>query len=86
MAEIWSQLLGIGHVDADESFFAVGGHSLLVPQLVGRIRQRFGVDIPIWECLAHSTLAGMSALVAAAGPQSTAAQPDPTHAQLLPRR
>jgi (S)-beta-tyrosine adenylation enzyme len=86
MAEIWSQLLGIGHVDADESFFAVGGHSLLVPQLVGRIRQRFGVDIPIWECLAHSTLAGMSALVAAAGPQGTAAQPDPTHAQLLPRR
>jgi amino acid adenylation domain-containing protein len=71
VAEIWSQLLGgptgDGGLGADESFFAVGGHSLLVPQLVDRIRQRFGVEIPVRECFVHSTVAGMSALIASAG-------------------
>ncbi|TCB96886.1 amino acid adenylation domain-containing protein [Micromonospora zingiberis] len=65
LAEIWSALLGTGPYDAEVSFFGAGGHSLLVPVLVQRIRRRFGVTVPLRECFTHNTLAGMAALVEA---------------------
>ena len=65
LAEIWSALLGTGAFDAETSFFDAGGHSMLVPVLVQRIRRRFGVTVPLRECFAHPTLAGMAALVEA---------------------
>ncbi|WP_231933546.1 non-ribosomal peptide synthetase [Micromonospora coxensis] len=67
LAEIWSDLLGGGRFDAEATFFAAGGHSLLVPRLVARIRRRFGVTVALRECFTHNTLAGMAALVEAAG-------------------
>ncbi|GGU98087.1 hypothetical protein GCM10010182_13230 [Actinomadura cremea] len=67
LADIWRRLLDVEHVDAGTSFFAAGGHSLLLARLVSRIRRRFGVEIPLPECLAHPTLAGMSALIEASG-------------------
>jgi amino acid adenylation domain-containing protein len=47
LAEIWSALLGVGPIGLDDDFFALGGHSLLATQLVSRVRQRFGVDLPL---------------------------------------
>jgi (S)-beta-tyrosine adenylation enzyme len=73
MAEIWSELLGGEPASTEESFFAAGGHSLLLPQLVNRVQERFGVTITIAGCITHSSLAAMSALVTAAG---AAAEPD----------
>nr|ABY66004.1 type II beta-Tyr adenylation domain protein [Actinomadura madurae] len=67
LADIWRRLLDVEHVDAGTSFFAAGGHSLLLARLASRIRRRFGVEIPLLECLAHPTLAGMSALIEASG-------------------
>ncbi|PZF96456.1 AMP-binding protein, partial [Micromonospora deserti] len=67
LAEIWSELLGGERFDAEATFFAAGGHSLLIPQLVHRIRRRFGVTVALRECFTHNTLAGMAALVEAAG-------------------
>ena len=73
MAAIWSELLGAGQLgagqfsagqfSADDTFFAAGGHSLLVLQLASRVRARFGVDVPLWEYFANPTLAGLCDLV-----------------------
>src|SRR4030095_10975878 len=37
LAALWSQLLGISRIGMDESFFALGGHSILATQVVSRI-------------------------------------------------
>jgi acyl-CoA synthetase (AMP-forming)/AMP-acid ligase II len=82
LAQIWSQLLGTGPAAADETFFAAGGHSLLVPQLIDRVRERFGVTIQIRDCLAHPSLAGLSRLIEAAGAGAPpGAPPDPADAE-----
>jgi acyl-coenzyme A synthetase/AMP-(fatty) acid ligase len=70
LAAIWAELLGHRPVTTDEDFFAAGGHSLLVPQIVQLIRDRFGVDVTVRDCYAHSTLAGMSALIVSNGVSS----------------
>ncbi|WNG27711.1 amino acid adenylation domain-containing protein [Cystobacter fuscus] len=53
MAGIWSELLGVDGVSADDSFFALGGHSMLAVRLVNQLRRRFRIDLPmktLFEC------------------------------------
>ncbi|WP_394619395.1 amino acid adenylation domain-containing protein [Lentzea sp. JNUCC 0626] len=47
VASIWSSLLGVARVGTTDNFFALGGHSLLVPELVDQVWRQFGVDLPI---------------------------------------
>jgi acyl-coenzyme A synthetase/AMP-(fatty) acid ligase len=63
MATIWSELVGTSPQTVEDSFFGVGGHSLLVPQLLERIRDRFGVAVSVREYVSHPTVAGLSGLV-----------------------
>lgn len=60
MAAIWAELLGTDRFGTEDTFFAAGGHSLLIPLLATRVRERFGVRIPLGELLANPTLAGLS--------------------------
>lgn len=73
VAECWSQLLDVDGVGLDDDFFAAGGHSLLLAQLVHRLRTRFDVDLPLWECFAHPSPGAIAAVVDAA---LGACQPD----------
>jgi len=63
MATIWAELVGVAPDGVDDSFFAAGGHSLLVPQLLDRIRDRFGVAVSVREYVPNPTVAGLSGLV-----------------------
>ncbi|MGH3416405.1 MAG: non-ribosomal peptide synthetase, partial [Actinocrinis sp.] len=45
--EIWCEVLGFEDLGPDEDLFDLGGHSLTVIQLGARIRDRFGVDVPV---------------------------------------
>ncbi|MFE4337391.1 amino acid adenylation domain-containing protein, partial [Streptomyces sp. NPDC056831] len=47
LARIWSEVLGVDQVGADENFFEVGGHSLLATQVVSRIREVFRAEVPL---------------------------------------
>jgi acyl carrier protein len=47
LAEIWSEVLGVGRVGAHDHFFELGGHSLLAAQALARIRKLFQVELPL---------------------------------------
>jgi amino acid adenylation domain-containing protein len=47
LVEIWTDVLGIDRVGVDDNFFEMGGHSLLVFQVISRVREAFGVDLPL---------------------------------------
>ncbi|GAB2331957.1 amino acid adenylation domain-containing protein [Streptomyces griseoincarnatus] len=49
LAAIWAELLGTGSrgIGAEDNFFQLGGHSLMVVQLVSRIHTELGVEIPM---------------------------------------
>ena len=47
IAAIWAALIESDAVSVTANFFAVGGHSLLATQLVTRLRERFGAEMPL---------------------------------------
>lgn len=47
LAELYCELLKVPRVGAHDNFFLLGGHSLLATRLVSRIRETFGVEVPL---------------------------------------
>jgi (S)-beta-tyrosine adenylation enzyme len=64
---LWREL-GADPATVEDTFFAVGGHSLLVPKLLHELQARFGATVPLWEYFANPTVAGLAALVEAQVP------------------
>jgi acyl-CoA synthetase (AMP-forming)/AMP-acid ligase II/acyl carrier protein len=61
MTEILSKLLGVAHISIEDNFFLLGGHSLLGTQLIGRVRDAFGVDLSLRTVFEASSIAQLSA-------------------------
>jgi amino acid adenylation domain-containing protein len=66
LAGIWGQMLGISAVGANDNFFDLGGHSLLVTRMVSRIAETFGVELPLRRLFEAPVLAAQAAQIAAA--------------------
>lgn len=47
LMRIWEQLLDISPIGVEDNFFDLGGHSLLVVQLMDRIKQLFDRELPL---------------------------------------
>jgi amino acid adenylation domain-containing protein len=64
LAEIWRDLLGLAAVGPGDSFFALGGTSLLTLRLVNRIRSQLGVELPFGQVFEAPTLRQLASRVA----------------------
>ncbi|HVG08476.1 MAG TPA: amino acid adenylation domain-containing protein [Thermoanaerobaculia bacterium] len=62
LAGIWSDLLGVSDVAPEDSFFELGGQSLLATRMISRVRSVLGVDLPMRAVFEEPTLAGFAAL------------------------
>jgi acyl carrier protein len=44
---MWGELLGVARVSVDDSFFDLGGHSLMAVELLARVRGCYGVEVSL---------------------------------------
>ncbi|MEA2603212.1 MAG: hypothetical protein QOF89_4204 [Acidobacteriota bacterium] len=63
LAELWGELLGRERVDVFTSFFDLGGHSLLIGRLLARVREVFGVELPVRSLFDAPTIAELAVSV-----------------------
>ncbi|MFJ1618470.1 SDR family NAD(P)-dependent oxidoreductase [Streptomyces sp. NPDC088251] len=63
IAAIWQELLGVEKVGVNDSFFELGGSSLLGLQVVQRLRRELGVAVPLTIVYEGPTVHTLGALV-----------------------
>ncbi|RFU11951.1 SDR family NAD(P)-dependent oxidoreductase [Rhodobacteraceae bacterium W635] len=81
LAGFWRDLLGVARVGAEDSFFDLGGHSLIAVRLFAMIRKRWSVDFPISVLFEAPTIRKIAALIAAQGVVDDAGQAPLTPAE-----
>ncbi|HSU17581.1 non-ribosomal peptide synthetase [Longimicrobium sp.] len=57
VAEIWAELLRVDRVGRRDHFFELGGHSLRAVQVISRVRQALGVEVPLGDLFLRPVLA-----------------------------
>jgi amino acid adenylation domain-containing protein len=56
LADCWRDVLQIEKVSAHDNFFDLGGHSLSATQIVSRVRDQFGLELPLYRVFERPTL------------------------------
>jgi acyl transferase domain-containing protein len=64
LAAIWENLLGVSPVGVEDSFFDLGGHSLIAVRLFASVKREFAVEFPISVLFEAPTIAKCAALIA----------------------
>jgi thioesterase domain-containing protein/acyl carrier protein len=67
LAGFWSELLGIEKIGINDSFFDLGGHSLVAVRLFRMIKKSYAVDFPISVLFEAPTIAQCAELIEQAG-------------------
>ena len=60
LAAMWSEVLGVQRIGVTDNFFDLGGQSLLANQVVARINDAFGVEMPLRPMFEAPTVDGLS--------------------------
>lgn len=63
IAAVWRDVLGLERVSVDESFFTIGGTSMLAMQVVARIEEEMGVDVSLQAFFDTPTVEGVAASI-----------------------
>ncbi|WP_281274219.1 non-ribosomal peptide synthase/polyketide synthase [Brevibacillus gelatini] len=77
VANIWSDVLGVGQVGIHDNFFELGGHSLLATRVISRLRETFAKDVPIRAIFENQTVAKLCETLGEMLPEKTEAAISP---------
>jgi amino acid adenylation domain-containing protein len=64
LAAIWSEVLGVERVGVHDSFFDLGGYSLLAVRVGTRVQREFGVSLPLHTLFQAPTIEALSVRIA----------------------
>ncbi len=70
LAGYWRELLGVEQIGVHDSFFDIGGHSLIAVRLFRMIKKEFGLDFPISVLFEAPTIALCGEMIAARMPKT----------------
>jgi amino acid adenylation domain-containing protein len=60
LVDIWTAVLNVEQVGVHDNFFDLGGHSLLVAQVINQVRDLFQVELPLKVFFNKPTIAGVA--------------------------
>jgi SAM-dependent methyltransferase len=60
IANLWQELLGIETIGIHDNFFDLGGHSLLIARMHGRLTEDFGADLLLMDLFRHPTVSTLA--------------------------
>ncbi len=63
LIDIWKELLRSKHVTIHDNFFELGGHSLLATQMTSRVRDSFGLELPLKSVFEAPTIAQLAPIL-----------------------
>ena len=63
LGRIWTEVLPISEIGIHDNFFDLGGHSLLVAQVVSRIRREFHLEISLRAIFERPTIESMAIML-----------------------
>ncbi|MFJ7903270.1 non-ribosomal peptide synthase/polyketide synthase [Streptomyces sp. NPDC096198] len=63
LAAIWSQVLAVEGIGAEDDFFDLGGDSILAAQVLSRIREEHGVRLSVRDVFTARTVAALAPLL-----------------------
>jgi amino acid adenylation domain-containing protein len=71
LAQVWSEVLRVNPISIHDNFFDLGGHSLLIMQVLSRLRERFGMQVTVREVFERPTIAEIAELLNCNGHRSS---------------
>ncbi|MDW4911369.1 beta-ketoacyl reductase, partial [Streptomyces sp. ADMS] len=75
---VWQELLGVEHIDTEDSFFDLGGNSLIAIQVVSALNERLGTQLMLSDLYEALTAERLAELVDRSAPEVPASSLRPT--------
>jgi thioesterase domain-containing protein/acyl carrier protein len=63
LVEWWQELLGVDHVELDDDFFEIGGHSLIVVRLFSKINRKYEINLGLSTMFEARTVRSLAKLI-----------------------
>jgi amino acid adenylation domain-containing protein len=60
LVHIWQESLSVDRIGVNDDFFALGGHSIKVMEVIMKIQQEYGIHLPIKSFFSNPTIADLA--------------------------